>query len=356
MLQLSADPILSREILLLQRMSVIVTELLFAYASFKYCSRFVGSHAVDRFAVVFLSPGLLIVDCIHFQYNGFMYGLLVLALYALRQEQVLVGAFIYAVLINFKHIYLYLAPAFFVYLLRRYCWKGGLYSFDLKQFASLGLVVVGVFGVSLYPFRAQLPQLLSRLFPFKRGLNHTYWAANFWAVYSFVDVVLAHCMRSFFKFPIDGSKLTKGILGAVQFAILPNITAPITLVLTILSHIPAIYRIWKQPTFKSLLEGVIVCAYGSFLFGWHVHEKAILMVIIPFSFYAIEHRYSGPAFFILQLAGHYALFPLLFGVNETPVKVLSLILYSYLLIYAMDLKLTRAQRLYSWGFVVVQML
>lgn len=59
----------------------------------------------------------------------------------------------------------------------------------------------------------------------------------------------------------------------------------------------------------------------SFMVGYHVHEKAILMVILPLALDAVSSRSAARMFITLSVTGHYALLPLLFTRSEHPVKV-----------------------------------
>lgn len=90
-----------------------------------------------------------------------------------------------------------------------------------------------------------------------------------------------------------------------------------------------------RPSWDMFVGAVTLCGYASFLFGWHVHEKAILLVIIPFSLLALKDRRYLGAFRPLAVAGHVSLFPLLFTAAEFPVKTVYTIfwLIAFLLVF-----------------------
>ncbi len=182
-----------------QRASVILTELVLVYALHRYIqSSPPASRKTSHAAAlsILLSPGLLIIDHIHFQYNGFLYGILILSLVLARRDStILYSGILFAVLLCLKHIYLYLAPAYFVYLLRVYCLsQQSIFRVRFGNAMRLGIGVLSVFAIAMGPFIywGQTDQLLGRLFPFSRGLCHAYWAPNVWAMYSFTDRVLIH--------------------------------------------------------------------------------------------------------------------------------------------------------------------
>jgi alpha-1,3-glucosyltransferase len=60
-------------------------------------------------ASIFLHPGLLIVDHIHFQYNGFLFGIMLWSIAMMREGRTLLSGMLFAALLNFKHIYMYIA-------------------------------------------------------------------------------------------------------------------------------------------------------------------------------------------------------------------------------------------------------
>ncbi|KAI9678930.1 MAG: glycosyl transferase [Trizodia sp. TS-e1964] len=319
-----------------QRSSVIVSELVLVYALHfpdESLKRYVKTsplrtkrQAHVAALSILLSPGLLIIDHIHFQYNGFLYGILVLSLVLARKEStLLLSGILFAALLCFKHIYLYLAPAYFVFLLRVYCLgPKSIFHVRVGNVLKLGLSVVGVFAAAFGPFIywGQMGQLLSRLFPFSRGLCHAYWAPNVWAIYSFADRVLifvAPKLGLLVKHEALNS-VTRGLVGDTSFAVLPDIAPKTTFLLTVLFQSFGLVKLFFRPRWDTFIGAITLCGYASFLFGWHVHEKAILLVIIPFSLLALKDRRYLGAFRPLAVAGHVSLFPLLFTPSEFPIK------------------------------------
>jgi alpha-1,3-glucosyltransferase len=121
-----------------------------------------------------------------------MQALFLLSVYFVQEGMFLRGAFAFSTLLNFKHIYLYAAIGFVAYLLKEYVLKGEGVGEKIARLGRLGVVTLLPFVVSFLPFVViggfkQIEQILSRLFPFERGLIHDYWAPNFWAIYYFID-------------------------------------------------------------------------------------------------------------------------------------------------------------------------
>ncbi|CAD7968450.1 unnamed protein product [Amoebophrya sp. A120] len=389
----------STKFIFFHRLSVILSDTVLVYAVWKWVTKGTtggsrGSTTTTRGAnrntshghlllpsliFVVFNAGLLVVDHMHFQYNGMMYGILLLSAFELYEKKHLKAALLFTLLFNMKHIFLYCAPVYFVVLLYRECFVGGekdssskmlkgdnssvvpattttsksTSRFSFFRFLRLGLLVlVTTFliwaPVTVYPAIeeslggrrgggvlsftssldlktvfvatvAEVKQILSRLFPFGRGLTHAYWAPNVWALYNFADRVLAKVLKR--SSSSGTSSSTTGLVETYSSVVLPTITPMVCLLLVVSLYfvlglvLKRKYTTTTRSTNISSKEGDSAPASGSdkatstkqttlikqtksvhgtdflfflsmgsavaFLVGWHVHEKAILMVTIP---------------------------------------------------------------------------
>ncbi|KAH6915020.1 glucosyltransferase [Coprinopsis sp. MPI-PUGE-AT-0042] len=338
-----------------QRTTVLLTELVLATALVRFIP---GSTdpSIQRIisAALFMHPGFLIVDHIHFQYNGFMFGIMLWSILMARNGNKLASGILFAVLLNFKHIYMYIAPAYFVYLLRSYCLTPAGHV-EIKNFLSLANAVIAVFVASLGPFviMGQIPQLLSRLFPFTRGLNHAYWAPNFWALVTAIDrVLLKYVQITGANIPVDAAGVassSRGLVGDTVFAVLPQVKPFHTFAITLAWQLIILIKLWRNPSYKSFLTSLTLSGWASFLFAWHVHEKAVLLFLVPLSLLAAERHAYFRTFLIASVSGVFALFPLLFTPSESVIKVV----YSAVWLACVYTTLSRRVYEYPQSFVYV---
>ena len=409
-LKLSATAIETHELLVFHRLTVIVSDVVYFYAVYEWINFLSRDYdfnvkrslfSLARFAVgvedaqegglrclkddvywheprfmqimlLLLSPGLILVDHIHFQYNGMLIGLFLLSIIQILYDKPVHASFFFTVLIHFKHIFIYAAPVFFVFILRNYCLDRH-YNAQVTRFLKIALTVVGVTVVSIGPFVYHLPQLLSRLFPFKRGLTHSYWAPNFWAFYNFTDWILCKTLTFLIGYQSDTPVYMKGLVQEFDHQVLMTIRPWMTFVLTAAAMMPALIKVWKVCHFPSpvppkvvFLRCLTLCCLASFLFSWHVHEKAILMSLLPLTLLTVFGDSSDcKAFLILSVTGTVSLFPLI--PNQLfMIKTMLLLLYLVYAVPAINLLqeffhtkdrddesilLTKMETLYVWMFV-----
>ncbi|PRP84505.1 dolichyl glycosyltransferase [Planoprotostelium fungivorum] len=361
LLDIRPDPYRSWTTLLYQRLTVIASDIVLVLAALYYTSTLrTDKQKLIVFAVIILNAGLLMLDHIHFQYNGMLLGLLLFSITCLQKGRHITGSILFAICLHFKHINLYCAPAYFTYLLSHYCQPHGRFSFS--RFVALGLSVASIFVFSLGPFLFhgvdQLAQILKRLFPFGRGLCHAYWAPNAWAIYNTVDRILARVLRV--KNSETGTSPTSGLVQDIEHVVLPTITPSISLILVLLSLSPMLVLLYRRPSALKFKLSVALCSLSFFMFGWHVHEKAILMSIVPLYLVVVDDISLARITFFLTTVGHYSLFPVLYQSGEMMTKICLLLLHSIVCLLGFQqlhpsMRLSWLECLYLSGLVPLQL-
>jgi alpha-1,3-glucosyltransferase len=349
-LGLSADPVATKGVVLFQRVSVHVADLLLLVGACAYVAAATPTPTPTPtpqsesppprwralLVLLLLNPGLVLLDHVHFQYNGALLGLLLLSLALLRTgRHDSLGAATFTALLLSKHLFLVLAPAVGVYLYSRACKAEGsaaAYFPSVRRLLGLAgpalLVAATVLAPVLLPVIndsdfgsfggvdlvwARTLALLGRLFPFGRGLTHSYWAPNAWALYMGADRALhAACRVASSRAPASiAAFLTCGggaaaSLGATPTAsssptglstnallLLPQPSPPLSAALVLLAMAPTLLALWRAPRPAALARACALCWFAAFAFGWHVHEKATLYGLVPLWMAAGEGEGEG---------------------------------------------------------------
>ena len=308
-----------------------------------YCrSQGVGrTSASVALVAVLMQPATILIDHGHFQYNTVMLGLVVASLSSIYADRLLWACILFVAAVGFKQMALYYSPIIFAYLLGA-CVTPRIRPARLISIALITTVAfVALFmpillgalldgakdiippgdpmpplldmlsikrNTTLYPIARQVTQVIHRSFPFARGVFEDK-VANFWCSLNTVyklrnlnDIISLPRLSMYFTFI--------------------SVLAPTLIVC-------AIPR-------KSLLPYALASsAWGFFLFSFQVHEKSVLLPLLPMTLllaskngFSKEYRaWIGWA----NLLGVWTLYPLLKRDQlKTPYVVVSL-LWSYLL-------------------------
>lgn len=127
------------------------------------CIDRVANKSTERTAlmgILLANFGLLVIDHIHFQYNGILFGILLISISKILNEQFLQSAFYFTILLNMKHIFVYLSPIYIVYLLKFYCLRNAKNFMEIvRNLTKLALITIAVTLFAFGPFYDHIPQV-----------------------------------------------------------------------------------------------------------------------------------------------------------------------------------------------------
>ena len=123
-----------------------------------------------------------------------------------------------------------------------------------------------------------MKDLLNQLFPTGRGLLHTYWAGNIWALYALADKFIINFIFFFTGVLISNNNTSLGKVEPTTFSCLPEIKLQHAFFLSIIFLIPLFYKGLSMKSSKRI--GIFICysILVYFNFGFQVHEKALFPI------------------------------------------------------------------------------
>jgi alpha-1,3-glucosyltransferase len=266
-------------------------------------------------------PHLILIDHGHFQYNSVMLGFFVYSVIELIKGRLTLASIWFMCCINFKQMGLYYSTFIFVFILSQ------LKSF--QQLVSVGVTVLLTQFVILIPFLqspGSLLQILIRVFPFNRGLFEDK-VANFWCT---SNVIVKY------REIIDMQQLSK-----------------LSLITTILSILPMnIMLFMKLRKTKNVIPGLIYGFIGNsfsfYLFSYQVHEKSILIPLVPSVLLILVDAELIDIIQWINNVGTFSMYPLL----KKDELVLQYIIGNFIINWLIGPRLLLKNRSLVWNLII----
>ncbi|KAH9812541.1 family 57 glycosyltransferase [Melampsora americana] len=240
--------------------------------------------AIHSALLILMNPNLILIDNGHFQYNSIMLGLTLAAIVSFHLDRDLLGAALYVCSMCFKQMALYYSPAIFAYLFGKCLYlrhtTGLTLFFKLAIISIITLSVAFLPFIVLTPFPATILQAIHRIFPLARGLFEDK-VANFWCA---ANVVIK------FRNLASVSTLAKVALLMTLLAVLPGLMVMIWVNWTLgsersdeeIDEDHPVIKPGKHPRSLNVVPYTLFNASMAFyLFSFQVHEKTILLPILP---------------------------------------------------------------------------
>ena len=314
------------------RASVVVSEYLVYVPAAVVCVRVLARvHNINSWESsialmgILMQPATILIDHGHFQYNTVMLGFMLATIASMMAGRPLWSCVFFVATLGFKQMALFYAPAVAAYLAGICLFPrinmGRLFGIAIVTLASFAVLFLPLMlGTAFdtyrhvqlptdavtpplmsalpwnvpekawyYPYLIQLTQAIHRIFPFARGLFEDK-VANIWcAVHSSGIYKLSH---------FDSSILSRAALG-----------------LTLLSILPPCLLLFIRPRKEVLPYALGTTAWGFFLCSYQVHEKNVLLPLLPMTLLLATDGGMKPATRawtgFANMLGCWTMFPLL---------------------------------------------
>ncbi|KAF5360802.1 hypothetical protein D9756_004908 [Leucocoprinus leucothites] len=272
--------------------------------------------------MLLFQPALLLIDFGHFQYNSVMLGFTLLAMNFFATGHDLIGAVFFVLSLGFKQMALYYAPAIGSYLLAK-CLYLGVPGPGLKHFTRLGVTTILSLLLLFLPFYfppfapsiKSIMDPIMRIFPFNRGLFEDK-VANFWCASNIVLKWRERLGRNVLM-KLSTGLTALGFLSSVGSMLNAGWKVRLPLSKSNPSGVDSgeDQDTETQAPFLPLLPyALLTSSFSFFLFSFQVHEKTILVPLLPMTLLLSGAPVDSSAFawgVLVNNIGVFSMWPLL---------------------------------------------